>query len=162
MSRDYTHLKGILPGAFQLQQVSVSASTTSGQIMSFQNPEFGMDSELPFNQTTITPGEVWITTGRIIVKHAPAVSVGLDLGVGAAATTDADNLIDGLTITADCPVNTIYGNIGFPGSHGKVDGVYFGPSQYCNLTVVSGNANGLVVEVEIQGQQPIGGTASSF
>lgn len=158
---NYSHFNGLLPGAFIKQQVSVSTSTTSGQIVSVQNPEglvaTGQTVPPPgFLQSIDTVGEVIAGRASIVIKTAPTAAVTLDLGIGSSATGDYDNLIDGIVVNPGTPAGTIYNNIDDQGTNGKSK-IWMGPSYYLNLTVASGNANGLVADVYLEGIQPTGG-----
>lgn len=155
---NYSHLPGLLAGAFIWQRIAQTASKTSGQVVSVQNPEGtnATQAQGGFLNTVDTVGEVVINRAMIIVKTPPTLDVVLDLGVGAAATTDAVNLITALTIKAGTVANTVYDNLQNPGASGKPL-AYMSPSAYFNVTVASGDANGLVADVLAFGVSNTGG-----
>ena len=133
-----THLSGQAFGASIKTSVNITASTTSGQIVAVQNPQ----------KTYVFARDVLVH-----VKTGSTAACGLDIGT-ASTNTASDNLIDGISVNA--VQNTVYDNITDHGSNGKTR-QYVPYGGWFTVTVDSGDANGLVADIEFKYDLPTGG-----
>lgn len=153
----YSKRNGALDGAFIWKRVSVTTSTTSGQILSVQNPEgflpnaiqgAGAGSSdtqdgLGWLDQYRTPGEVMAKEAIILIRRQSTAACTLDVGIGASASGDYTQFFSGKSV-AVTPPNTIYNTVLDGATQGNR--VYMGPAAFFNVTVASGNANGLVAD----------------
>jgi len=126
------HLNGIAAGASIQIPINVTASTTSGQIGSLQNPEPQLGN--------IFPKDVIVQRATLLITQKSSAACTLDIGV-ASTLTLSDNLMDGVSVAAT-PANTVYSNLSAPGTNGEPER-YMASTDYVTVSVASGNANGL-------------------
>jgi hypothetical protein len=137
-SQNCTHENGLAAGASLKLPVNISASTTSGVLVSAQNPE----------------GVAVIgTLAYIHVKTQATGACTVDFGVAATAIS-ADTLIDGISVNS--APNQIYDNILNAGTHGLTR-QYVAAGSYFTVAVASGDANGLSADFYVNYQLMSGG-----
>ena len=124
---DTTHLTGLISGYGVHKKVTVSASKTSGQLVSVENPIIARA----------------IVARTLVVITTPSnVACALDVGT-AGTSTDSSNLQSAVGV--NMPANTIYDDITNTGPNGTT-ARYLGPNDFLTVSVASGNANGLVID----------------
>lgn len=155
---NYSHINGILAGAFIKKRVQITSSTTSGVILSVQNPEGFLPNNiqgagagagdvqdgLGWIDGYITPGEVQARECAILMRKIPAAACGLDIGIGPSPTGDYAQFFSNKALHT-MPVNTIYNTVLDGATQGNR--VYMAASDYLNVTVKSGDANGAIFDV---------------
>lgn len=120
-----THLQGLAAGASIKKAVTVAATKTSGQIVTILNPE---------------NADLIIKRQAIHVHTQATAALSVDVGTGAATSTDASQLFSGLSGLHGAPADTIYkANL-------TTTEVIWKAGQWLNVTVASGDANGLVAD----------------
>ncbi len=112
-------------------KIALAALDTGGGVLSLLNPE----------------GEDLIITRLVLdVTTKTAAACTLDGGVGAAATTVYDNLIDGLDVNA---ATGVFGNIDDQGTNGQ-SVVRWESDEYLTISMKTGAAAGLVGNAYIE------------
>ena len=125
-----THLTALATGASTKQSCAISASKTSGQVISKQNP-LGV--------------QAIIKRAVLHVKTGSSAACTLDIGTATTSTSN-DGLIDGISVNA--AADTIYDNVTNVGTNGKATRLV-GATDYITASVASGNANGLVADLYV-------------
>lgn len=110
--------------------IAVTASTTSGQVLAWANPE----------------GQSILVLGLFLdITTASSGACTLDIGVAADAVTSNDSLIDGASAAAAGVLNSASN----AGTNGRMSRKVTS-SQYVTFSVASGDANGLVADAYIE------------
>lgn len=138
MYQGRTHTPAPANGASIKGHCKITASKTSGSLVSVRNPEkVAVIAEL----------------ARVHIKTGSSAACTVDIGT-AATDTLSDNLIDGVSVNA--AANTIYDNISDGGTNGLTR-QYVASGSYFTAYVASGDANGLEADFYFNYQTLTGG-----
>lgn len=138
-----TSLTGLLAGSTYKKGCNITASKTSGSLVSIQNP-----LRVPVIAQIV----------RVHIKEGSDAACTVDVGTATTNVT-SDNLIDGMSVNA--AANTIYDNITDGGTNGKTR-QYLAAGSFLTAFIASGNANGLVADFYFDISPFSGGDPNAF